>query len=160
MKGGESCLDTVGRKASVRARKHGPKGQKSRRWSAAGRVRQPRRTPRPQSAELWCATRRSIPLGLVGGTKGTTAYPAPQRIRVIALGLFGANRASPARAGCLTIESVNERAGANCLMVIICLDLSAVIAGLDPAIHEAAQQCWQYDLLAASHHGCPGQARA
>ena len=30
MKGGESCLDTVGRKASVRARKHGPEGQKSR----------------------------------------------------------------------------------------------------------------------------------
>jgi hypothetical protein len=34
--------------------------------------------------------------------------------------------------------------------------LSAVIAGLDPAIHEAAQQCWQYGFALGISPWMPG----
>jgi len=38
--------------------------------------------------------------------------------------------------------------------------LSAAIAGLDPAIHEASQVISRKDFGFAPHHGCAGQARA
>src|ERR1035437_5768731 len=80
-KGGESCPDRGGRSPPVRARKLRTRGQKSPRWSAAGR-------------ELnGCASRRSIPSALQRGTRSArrkpgevTVYPEPQRIRAMALG--------------------------------------------------------------------------
>jgi hypothetical protein len=75
MKGGESGPDN-GWPQGLRPRPEArPRGTEKPRWSAAGRVRQPRRTPRPKARKLWCATRRSIPLGLVGGTKGNDGVP-------------------------------------------------------------------------------------
>ena len=99
MKGGESCLDTVGRKAFRPRPEARPRGQKSRRWSAAGRVRlNPGRTPRPKR-------------GLAGAPRGA---PSPRHKRRVEKE-DGAPRAAKNRgggalacAGCLTIESVEE----------------------------------------------------
>src|SRR6202795_2730337 len=95
MEGGGRCLNTVGRKASVRARKHGPEGQKSRDGAPRGVCIQPGCTPRPKRGTV---VRRAAlhPLGTnrreekrrrprATNNRGDVACP-------------GANRASPARA--------------------------------------------------------------
>jgi len=80
----------------VRARKHGPGGQKSRRWSAVWRTCLARHVNAARRWTAGCAARRSIPSHWAG-MKGRQASPGPrQRIRAMTL-------------GCLTIES--EKSG-------------------------------------------------
>jgi hypothetical protein len=92
-KGGESCPDRGGRSPPVRARKLRPRGQKSPRWSAAGRASFAKDAHAARRELNGCASRRSIPSVLQRDTSNArrkpgevTAYPAPQRIRAMALG--------------------------------------------------------------------------
>src|SRR5664280_2439783 len=92
-KGGESCPDRGGRSPPVRARTLRPRGQKSPRWSAAGRASFAKDAHAARRELNGCASRRSIPSALQRGTRSArrkpgevTAYPAPQRIRAMALG--------------------------------------------------------------------------
>src|SRR5450759_4123931 len=92
-KGGESCPDRGGRSPPVRARKLRSRGQKSPRWSAAGRASFAKDAHAARRELNGCASRRSIPSVLQRDTSNArrkpgevTAYPAPQRIRAMALG--------------------------------------------------------------------------
>ncbi len=92
-KGGESCPDRGGRSPPVRARKLRPRGQKSPRWSAAGRASFAKDAHAARRELNGCASRRSIPSALQRGTRSArrkpgevTVYPEPQRIRAMALG--------------------------------------------------------------------------
>src|ERR1019366_7641671 len=92
MKGGESRPDRGGRSPPVRARKLRPRGQKSPRWSAAGRASFAKDAHAARRELNGCASRRSIPSTLCEGIESArrkpgvvTAYPAPQRIRAAKL---------------------------------------------------------------------------
>src|ERR1017187_2422266 len=92
-KGGESCPDRGGRSPPVPARKLRPRGQKSPRWSAAERASFAKDAHAARRELNGCPSRRSIPSVLQRDTSNArrkpgevTAYPAPQRIRAMALG--------------------------------------------------------------------------
>ncbi len=68
-KGGESCPDRGGRSPPVRARKLRPRGQKSPRWSAAGRASFAKDAHAARRELNGCASRRSIPLCFAEGHK-------------------------------------------------------------------------------------------
>jgi len=81
----EAALDLRVHACRVRSTEARRRGQKSRRWSAAGRVRLTGRTPRPKRGLGWCASRCSIPLDVFRGEQ-RRACPGPrQRIRAMAL---------------------------------------------------------------------------
>src|SRR5216684_4691615 len=63
-KGGESRLD-----AGVRARKHGPGGQKSRRWSAVWRTCLAKARQRREALDRWLRRTALHSLALGGGAK-------------------------------------------------------------------------------------------
>jgi hypothetical protein len=69
MKGGESCLDTVGRKASVRARKHGP-GDRKAAMERRGACASAKTHAAPQSAETVVRHAALHPPRFSGGHEG------------------------------------------------------------------------------------------
>src|ERR1019366_3021070 len=108
-KGGESCPDRGGRSPPVRARKLRPRGQKSPRWSAAGRASFARDAHAARRELNGCASRRSIPSTLCEGDRKCPAqagssYGVPGAAKNTGgEALFDANRVNPVRVGCLTI---------------------------------------------------------
>jgi hypothetical protein len=89
MKGGETCPDRGGLRPPVRARKHGPgaciAGAIGPRCDAAVERREAPAWPLQAARQDGDgrAFRRSAPSHFVRARKGTTAYPGPQRMRVV-----------------------------------------------------------------------------
>ncbi len=90
MKGGESCLDTVGRKAFRPRPEARLRGQKSRRWSAAGRVRLNRDALRAAKRGTNGAPRGAPSPRHICRVDKTTAHPTPQRTGAAELWLMPA----------------------------------------------------------------------